>query len=713
MTQRTINHYEIIDQLGQGGMATVFRAYDPRFKREVALKLLPHALLHDPTFRVRFEREAQTIAALEHPAIVPVYDYGEADGQPYLVMRLMTGGTLADRLAQGPLPMSEVARIFNRLAPALDAAHKQGIIHRDLKPGNILFDQWNEPYLADFGIAKLTDGDATKALTATGGTMGTPAYMSPEQVQGGHLDGRSDVYALGVILFEMLTGKRPYEAMTPMAVALKHVTDPVPPLPKADLPPECQTVVNKALAKTPDHRYPSASSLATDIQALTGNQPLPSGAMTAAHPATEVMMPTFTQKPTPAAAPPSPSLKQPAAKPARTAVPPRPATAAPSAARPKTERGKLPAWLFGVGGIVILLLCIGVVAAAAILMMNRDGGDPTPTTPAIVDENITPETPPDDMSTGDITPDSPITESPANNAIASLEEVSQAVVQIVAQGTFRDPELGTLYNASGAGSGFIIDPSGIAVTNNHVVAGAAFLEVYVYGETTPRNARVVAVSECSDLAVIDIDGDGYAYLDWYEGSLEVGLDVYTAGFPLGDPEFTVTRGTLSKADANGETSWASVTHVIQHDATINPGNSGGPLVTPDGKVVGINYALAGSVNQYFAIAADDARPILEQMQQGQNITAIGINGIAVSNGQGLTGIWVTAVTSGSPAGSAGVRPGDIITMLEGFILATDGTMSSYCNILRGHSMSDVMSIEVLRYDTGEILRGQLNGSRLQ
>src|SRR5690606_13683696 len=139
------NHYEIIDQLGQGGMATVFRAFDPRFKREVALKLLPHALLHDPTFRVRFEREAQTIAALEHPAIVPVYDFGEADGQPYLVMRLMTGGTLADRLAQGPLPMSEVARIFNRLAPALDAAHKQGIIHRDLKPGNILFDQWHEP----------------------------------------------------------------------------------------------------------------------------------------------------------------------------------------------------------------------------------------------------------------------------------------------------------------------------------------------------------------------------------------------------------------------------------------------------------------------------------------------------------------------------------------------------------------------------------------
>lgn len=706
MTQRTINHYQILDQLGQGGMATVFRAYDPRFKREVAIKLLPHALLHDPTFRVRFEREAQMIAGLEHPAIVPVYDYGEADGQPYLVMRLMTGGTLADRLAQGPLSMSEVARIFNRLAPALDAAHKQGIIHRDLKPGNILFDQWDEPYLADFGIAKLTDGDSTKALTATGGTMGTPAYMSPEQVQGGRLDGRSDVYALGVILFEMLTGKRPYEAMTPMAVALKHVTDPVPSLPKADLPPECQTVVNKALAKTPDHRYETASSLAQDVQALTGNQPLPSGVKVVEHPATEVMMPAFAQKPA-AATPPPPSLKQPIAQ-------PRPTPAAPPSTKTTPERGrKLPAWLFGAGGVIGLFLCLGVVIAAAVIIMNPGDKDRTPTPPAVVAGDVTPDAVTVDTTTPETTPATDSVEPPTSNAVASLEEVSQAVVQIVAQGTFRDPELGTLYNANGAGSGFIIDPAGIAVTNNHVVAGVAFLEVYVQGESAPRNARVIGVSECADLAVIDIDGDGFAYLDWYDGPLEVGLDVYTAGFPLGNPEFTVTRGTLAKADANGETSWASVGHVIQHDATINPGNSGGPLVTPDGKVVGINYALAGSVDQYFAIAADDARPILQQLQQGQNVTAIGINGIAVSDGQGLTGIWVTAVTSGSPAGSAGVKPGDIITLLEGLILATDGTMSSYCNILRGHNMSDVMSIEVLRYDTGEVLSGQLNGSGLQ
>lgn len=707
MSQRTINHYEISGQIGQGGMATVFRAYDPRFKREVALKLLPHALLHDPSFRARFEREAQTIASLEHPAIVPVYDYGEADGQPYLVMRLMTGGTLGDRLAQGPLSVTEVARIFGRLAPALDAAHKQGIIHRDLKPGNILFDQWNEPYLADFGIAKLADGDATKGLTATGGTMGTPAYMSPEQVQGGNLDGRSDVYALGVILFEMLTGKRPYEAGTPMAVALKHVTDPIPPLPKTDLPAECQTVINKALAKTPDQRYASASALATDVNSLLGSQ-IQTTPLAAAepHPATEVMMPSFVAKSAAAASPPA---SQPAPKPKPVIPPPAKPTAATSTAPARGRR--LPIWLFGGGGVVVIFLCLGLIVLAAVFMLPGDNDDATPTRSAVVDGVETPEnnTPAPDATA---TPDTELV-PPDAGIVQNLDGVSQAVVQIVARGTFRDPELGTIYNATGGGSGFIIDPSGIIVTNNHVIVGAAILEVYVQGESSPRNARILGASECADLAVIAIDGQDLPYLTWYKGPIDVGLDIYAAGFPLGDPEFTLTRGTVSKADANGETGWASVTRVIEHDANLNPGNSGGPLVNSTGQVVGINYALASQTNQYFAIAANDATAILDQLREGQNLAAIGINGTAVSDGQGLTGIWVTGVMSGSPAGQVGVKAGDVITMLEGFILATDGTMSGYCNILRGHATSDVLSIEVLRYDTGQTLRGQLNGTPLQ
>src|SRR5574341_2443073 len=144
-----IGRYEILAELGRGGMAMVYHARDPRFKREVAIKVLPREFLHDPHFRVRFDREAEIIAALEHPAIVPVHDFGEEDGQPYLVMRYMPGGSLAEHLHAGPLSLSEAARILSHLAPALDAAHRRGLIHRDLKPGNILFDEYDNPYLSD------------------------------------------------------------------------------------------------------------------------------------------------------------------------------------------------------------------------------------------------------------------------------------------------------------------------------------------------------------------------------------------------------------------------------------------------------------------------------------------------------------------------------------------------------------------------------------
>lgn len=245
----------------------------------------------------------------------------------------------------------------------------------------------------------------------------------------------------------------------------------------------------------------------------------------------------------------------------------------------------------------------------------------------------------------------------------------------MAEGTFQDPEVGTVYNAAGSGSGFIIDPSGIAVTNNHVVTGAALLEVYVGREDEPRNARVLGVSECSDLAVIDIDGDGYPFLEWYDGELTTGLDVYAAGFPLGDPEFTLTRGIVSKADADGETGWASIDSVIEHDAAIQPGNSGGPLVTDDGQVAGVNYAGGSPTNteQFFAIAPDVARPIVEQLRNEENVHSIGVNGQAINDGESISGIWVASVDSGSPADEAGVAGGDIITSLEGLVLSTDGT----------------------------------------
>ena len=298
-------------------------------------------------------------------------------------------------------------------------------------------------------------------------------------------------------------------------------------------------------------------------------------------------------------------------------------------------------------------------------------------------------------------------------SITTLDAVKTAVIQIEAQGTFVDPEVGTMFNSAGRGSGFIIDPSGIAVTNNHVVTGAALLKVWVGGESQPRNARILGVSECADLAVIDIDGDNYPYLEWYDGNVGVGLDVYAAGFPLGDPEYTLTRGIVSKARAAGETSWASVDDVIEHDATINPGNSGGPLVTTEGKIVAVNYAGSSDTNQYFAIAQAQALPVIDQLKQGGDFLSIGVNGTAVNDGQGISGIWVSSVKSGSPADEAGVVGGDIITSLEGLILATDGTISDYCDILRTHNADDKLSVEVLRYSSQEVLAGQLNGRELE
>lgn len=300
------------------------------------------------------------------------------------------------------------------------------------------------------------------------------------------------------------------------------------------------------------------------------------------------------------------------------------------------------------------------------------------------------------------------------NVISSLQDVKRATIQIEAEGSFVDLALGEQLNQRGRGSGFIIDESGIAVTNNHVVTGAAILRVWIGGEEGPLNAKILGVSECSDLAVIDIDGDGYPFFQWFDGEIVPGLDVFAAGFPLGDPEFALTRGIISKARTRGETNWASVDAVVQHDATINPGNSGGPLVTPDGKVVGVNYAGADQFNQYFAIARPEALKIIDRLRSGQHVNSIGVNGTAVTSSDGtLSGVWVASVASGSPASNIGLKGGDLITKLEGLVLARDGTMADYCDVLRTHEPDDVLSIEVLRFETQEMLEGKLNSYRLQ
>ncbi|MEK6574150.1 MAG: serine/threonine-protein kinase, partial [Chloroflexota bacterium] len=206
--------YRIINQIGQGGMATVYKAYHAAMDRYVAVKVLPRQLAESKEFMGRFQQEARTIANLEHPHILPVHDFGESGGITYFVMRFLDTGTLKERIAAGSLSLAEVDRLFTQLADALGYAHQRGVVHRDIKPSNVLVDARGDVFLTDFGIAKLMEGAAQ--FTATGAITGTPAYMSPEQARGEKLDQRSDIYSLGIVLYEMVTGRVPFEAETPL-----------------------------------------------------------------------------------------------------------------------------------------------------------------------------------------------------------------------------------------------------------------------------------------------------------------------------------------------------------------------------------------------------------------------------------------------------------------------------------------------------------------
>lgn len=265
MIGQQIGEYQIIQELGQGGMAAVYKAYQPSFDRYVAIKVLPRQLSEDPKFLKRFQHEARMIARLEHRAILPVYAYGEQDGMPYIVMRLLEGGTLRKKLYHNEIDLQAATRIIEQVAEALDYAHSQGVIHRDLKPSNILLDEHNNAYLTDFGIAKILG--STTQFTAHG-VVGTPSYMSPEQCQGKPATPASDIYALGAILFELATGRLPFEADTPLAVMYLHVRERVPSVREIDprLPASLDQVIGRAMAKQPEERYATASALAADFR---------------------------------------------------------------------------------------------------------------------------------------------------------------------------------------------------------------------------------------------------------------------------------------------------------------------------------------------------------------------------------------------------------------------------------------------------------------
>ncbi|MFZ6026875.1 MAG: trypsin-like peptidase domain-containing protein [Chloroflexota bacterium] len=364
---------------------------------------------------------------------------------------------------------------------------------------------------------------------------------------------------------------------------------------------------------------------------------------------------------------------------------------------------------------------LGLASFALVVSMAcslATAATPTPIPPTEVIEKPTEAPEPTDAEKPTAAPDP--TEAPApvkedTGAIKSLEDVKSATVFITVEGTWREPE-GLDQNVGYIGSGFIIDPSGIAVTNNHVVTGAALVKVYVGDEQKARSAKVLGVSECSDLAIIDIEGDGFPYFEWSDKPVKVGTKVYAVGYPGG--LYTLTDGIISATDVSGRTLWSSVDEVLQHTAKINPGNSGGPLVTEDGKVIGVNYASISSADRNLAISPDEALPIIQKLSTGKDVDSIGINGVTLvdyttSDGSPIYGIWVRSVKPGSPADKARIEPGDILYSLSDQVLATDGTLGDYCDILRSHDIGDTVDMEVVRFDTLELLEGQLNGRELE
>jgi len=390
--------YVLQELLGRGGMAAVYRGYQAAIDRSVAVKVLSTELLTDPQFSTRFFNEARTLAKLNHPAILPLYDFGEANGALFIVMPLMSNGSLADRLKNGPLSIAETVRIILPIAQALDFANQAGVLHRDVKPNNILFDQHDNPYLSDFGIAKAKDSSSN--LTGTG-IIGTPDYMSPEQARGDVMDHRSDLYSLGVVTYQCLTGSQLFRATTPMGVIFKHVSEAPRPLRelRLDLPGTVDDVVLKALAKDPNDRQPSSSDFAKALARAAGEatRDLPPAAMTSLN----IAMPTEPHTPQPASFGQSPPPSTPITPPPL--IPPVPAAGAsyraqagaipsvPSSVSPVAAPTKGPnrlVWFIGGGAAVLLLICGACFGLAA--LGNMLGGDGTPT-PEVARASATPE----------------------------------------------------------------------------------------------------------------------------------------------------------------------------------------------------------------------------------------------------------------------------------------------------------------------------------
>ena len=359
-----VGPYHVIEQVGRGGMATVFKAYQPALERYVAIKVLPEFLAEDPDFRERFRREAVAIAKLRHPGILSVFDHGEFEGQPYIVTEFVEGGTFQQQLAGKPITVQQTLEVLQPIAAAIDYAHERGVLHRDIKPSNILITKEGAPVLGDFGLARMMTSN--ERLTRLDSVVGTPEYMAPEQCAGKESGPAADRYSFGVVAYEALTGHVPYEAETPAAVMLAQIQSPLPDprTVNAAINENVERALLRMLSKDPEQRFTSCSAFARALAAT--DTPMSGEPRVAA--AAVAAMPTLAASPAVATTPAPVTVAA--------SVAPAPGAAPPSAPR---ARGVAP-WMFiAAGALVVLLAVAGVLYAVA---GNKGSTHNTSTPPA-------------------------------------------------------------------------------------------------------------------------------------------------------------------------------------------------------------------------------------------------------------------------------------------------------------------------------------------
>ena len=434
---QTLNgRYHIDELLGQGGMSAVYKASDPNLKRVVAIKLIHPHLAGDPSFVQRFKEEATAVASLRHPNIVQVYDFNADQDVSYMVLEFIPGETLQDHLKRlaaqkRSMDVSQAIKITLEMCEALSYAHQRGMIHRDIKPANIMLDVYGHAILMDFGIVKIVGGTQH---TATGAVMGTARYMSPELIRSEPADPRSDIYSLGVTLYEMLSGKTPFEADSAMTLMMMHLNDPVPDprTLRQDLPPAMVNILNRSLAKDRNQRYQNINDLANDLKKVLSNlqtgqnigpQPvtvIPDGRTQAFQPAQDAA--TLYQQP----------VHNPAATSAYSTPPviPQPAVDSSQSYAPLEKKGLRKGWWFAIGGAALLFF--GVIVVAAILLLNRSLGGNSGSQPTALAGELPPGESPLELAT--TTPSqTPITSFAATLTANALIPPTQVVVAIATQ----------------------------------------------------------------------------------------------------------------------------------------------------------------------------------------------------------------------------------------------------------------------------------------